>query len=220
MPRRPVLEEIPETAQPRRPQRGKAAASVTASMSTNAAQAPTHHHTHKRLESCVPSRVDTDATPPMPPTPESPAKPAWWSEEDDERAAELLYTLFGGTVGERLENQIEEWVVRDNAVAAEAFPHVDCWIGLEIRWLRFSSAHREVADALRRLKDAFSKGNGKLRFLSIDGGRGASKDGDKKPSRARRNNRSRSATSGGGEGEEASGGELHQHPLRALSAKR
>ena len=79
--------------------------------------------------------------------------------------------------------------MRDNAVAAEAFPHVDCWIGLEIRWLRFSSAHREVADALRRLKDAFSKGNGTLRFLSIDGGRGASKDGDKKPSRARRNNR-------------------------------
>ena len=124
------------------------------------------------------------------------------------------------TVGERLENQIEEWVVRDNAVAAEAFPHVDCWIGLEIRWLRFSSAHREVADALRRLKDAFSKGHGKLRFLSIDGGRGGSKDGDNKPSRARRNNRSRSAASGGGDGEEASGGVLHQHPLRALSAKR
>ena len=49
-----------------------------------------------------PHVVNVDATPPMGPTPEAPWKPEWWVEaEDDHRAAELLYTLFGGTVVRR-----------------------------------------------------------------------------------------------------------------------
>ena len=41
-----------------------------------------------------------DATPPVPNSwaHDSPAKPIWWvDDEDDERAAELLYTLFDGS---------------------------------------------------------------------------------------------------------------------------
>ena len=48
--------------------------------------------------------IDVDATPPVPNSwaHDSPAKPIWWvDDEDDERAAELLYTLFDGRPAER-----------------------------------------------------------------------------------------------------------------------
>ena len=92
-------------------------------------------------------------TPPMAPTPETPAKPCWWDDgEDDDRGAELLYTLFGGEVRSGKERDIDEWVLRDTAVSYEAFPQVDFWRGLDIRWLQHSYAHGGVGDALRRLK--------------------------------------------------------------------
>ena len=76
-------------------------------------------------------------SPPLPPTPESPAKPSWWiDEEDDERAAELLYTLFSGDTGAALLRDIDEWVVRDTSVAAEAFPAVPFWRALVVTFKR------------------------------------------------------------------------------------
>ena len=50
------------------------------------------------------------------------------------------------------ERDIDEWVLRDTAVSYEAFPQVDFWRGLDIRWLQHSYAHGGVGDALRRLK--------------------------------------------------------------------
>lgn len=36
--------------------------------------------------------------------------PGWWMEgEDDCRMAEVLYVLFNGEVGARLEEQIKDW---------------------------------------------------------------------------------------------------------------
>lgn len=124
-------------------------------------------------------------SPPLPPTPESPAKPAWWrDEEDDVRAAELLYTLFAGDVGAGLSKDIDEWVVRDTSVAAEAFPEVPFWRGLDIRWLQYSYARAGVGEALRKLKASFAKGEGRLRFVSVDNGRQKrSRAGEKREAR-------------------------------------
>lgn len=111
-------------------------------------------------------------SPPLPPTPETPAKPIWWDdEEDDERAAELLFTLFAGDVGAGLQKDIEDWVLRETAVAAEAFPGQPFWRGLDIRWIRHSYARGGIGDALRRLKQRFARGEGKLKYVAVDGGR-------------------------------------------------
>ena len=102
--------------------------------------------------------MDVHATPPIPPTPESPARPIWWRDgEDDERAAEMLYTLFSGESGESLAKELGEWVYRDTSIAAEAFPHVEFWRELDIRWVRYSCAHAGVGEALRQLKAAFAR---------------------------------------------------------------
>ena len=42
--------------------------------------------------------------------------------------------------------------MRDNAIAAEAFPAVTFWRGLDIRWLRHSLGRGGVGEALRELK--------------------------------------------------------------------
>ena len=119
-----------------------------------------------------PIKVDYSRTPPMPPTPESPARPSWWRDgEDDERAAEMLYTLFSGDTGAGLARDLDEWVLRETPIASEAFPHVDFWRGLDIRWVQYSCAHAGVGEALRELKAAFARGEGRLRHVSVDGGR-------------------------------------------------
>ena len=112
----------------------------------------------------------------MGPSPDAPWKPEWWREgEDDARAAELLYTLFSGNVVAGLHKSIEDWVVRDNPVAAEAFPHVSFWKELDIRYLRWSCENAEVGEALRDLKAAFGRGEGRMRYVSIDNGGDRSK---------------------------------------------
>ena len=45
------------------------------------------------------------------------------------------------------------------------------WRGLDIRWLRHSYANGAVGEALRKLKQSIARGEGRLRFISIDGGR-------------------------------------------------
>ena len=109
----------------------------------------------------------------MPPTPESPARPIWWRDgEDDERAAEMLYTLFAGDVSAgTLSKGLDEWVLRETSIAAEAFPHVEFWRGLDIRWVQYSSAHAGVGEALRKLKSRFAIGDRALRHVSVDHGR-------------------------------------------------
>ena len=39
------------------------------------------------------------------------------------------------------------------------------------RWLRYSVLHDGVGDALRQLKAGFARGEGRLRFVAIDGAR-------------------------------------------------
>ena len=134
-------------------------------------------------------------SPPLPPTPESPARPDWWTTEDDERAAELLYTLFSGDTSANLERNVDEWVLRENAVAAEAFPHVPFWRGLDIRWLRWSLRRREVGEALRALKAAFARGEGRMRFIAVEA------------DRSKRSRRGAAAAAEGGDAE---------HPLQVL----
>ena len=109
----------------------------------------------------------------MPPTPESPAKPCWWEDgHDDARAAELLYMLFGAKgEGASLERDIEDWVLRENAVAAEAFPEMEFWRGLDIRWIRYSCAHAGVGEALKELKARVARGEGQMQFVAVDGSR-------------------------------------------------
>ena len=116
--------------------------------------------------------IDVDATPPVPNSwaHDSPAKPIWWvDDEDDERAAELLYTLFDGRP---LEKDIEAWVLKDHPVAMEVFPHMEFWRELDIRWLRYSFAHAGVGEALRKLKQRFVEGKGKMRYVGLEMGDG------------------------------------------------
>ena len=117
----------------------------------------------------APHVVNVHATPPIARTPEEELRPEWWQDgEDDSRAAELIYTLFGGKLSAGLHKDIEDWVVRDNVVAREAFPHVSFWKELDIRYLRWSCEEGGVAEALRKLKATFARGEGHLRYVSVD----------------------------------------------------
>ena len=118
-----------------------------------------------------PHIVDVHATPPMGPSPDAPWKPEWWRDgEDDQRAAEMLFMLFSGSANAAVHKDIDDWVVRGNPVAEEAFPHVAFWKEQDIRFLRYSCEHGGVAQALQELKASFVSGAGHMKFLSITGG--------------------------------------------------
>ena len=186
-----------------------------------AAEARGERPPRKRKSAARPSipksawKVDVHATPPIPPTPESPARPIWWRDgEDDERAAEMLYLLFRNESGESLARELGDWVYRDTElqpppIASEAFPHVEFWRELDIRWVRYSCAHAGVAEALKRLKTAFARGEGKLKHVSVDGDKAAAGGGG-------RQKRARRGAGGKGGEDDATGGRA-RHPLQQLS---
>ena len=51
---------------------------------------------------------------------------------------------------------------RETALASEAFPDIEFWRELDIRWLRYSFAHAGVGEALRKLKGDFARGEGRM----------------------------------------------------------
>lgn len=62
-------------------------------------------------------------------------------------------------------------MLRETAIASEVFPSVIFWRELDIRWLRYSVVHGGVGAALRELKAGFARGEGRLRFVAVDGAR-------------------------------------------------
>jgi hypothetical protein len=112
----------------------------------------------------------------------------------------MLFTLFNGAVGASLERDIDV-SIRETAVAAEAFPHVEFWRELDIRWLRYSCTRAGVGRALRELKANFAQGKGQLSHVSIDCGAG----GGGRSKRSRR-----------GAGSENEDVKKHTHPVSKL----
>ena len=54
----------------------------------------------------------------------------------------------------------------------EVFPHMEFWRELDIRWLRYSFANAGVGEALRKLKQRFVEGKGKMRYVGLEMGDG------------------------------------------------